>query len=72
MYSNIGMLRLAGRALSVYLPLLEIQAQDILRVPYYPACGHISCSQMDEIYRSSNPLVSDMLSSLSITEDAAE
>ena len=72
LYSNIGMLRLAGRALSVYLPLLEIQAQDILRVPYCPACGHISCGQMDEIYRSSNRLVADMLSGLSITKDAAE
>ena len=72
LYSNIGMLRLAGRALSVYLPLLEIQAQDILRVPYCPACGHISCSQMGEIYRSSNRLVTDMLSSLSVSQDAAE
>ncbi len=70
LYSRLGMLRLAGRALSVYLPLLEIQAQDILRVPYCPACGYIATAQMDEMYRSSNRLVSEMLSGITLTPDA--
>ncbi|HYY95080.1 MAG TPA: hypothetical protein VE713_11225 [Pyrinomonadaceae bacterium] len=61
LYSSLSMLRLAGRILNVYLPLLEIQTQDLLRVPYCPACGFISKAQMDEMYTSSKRLVGEML-----------
>jgi thiazole/oxazole-forming peptide maturase SagC family component len=71
LYSTLGMLRLAGRAISIYLPLLEIQAQDILRVPYCPACGFVSSAQMDDMYRSSNRLVSQMLASIELRHESS-
>jgi thiazole/oxazole-forming peptide maturase SagC family component len=61
LYSALSMLRLAGRIINIYLPLLEIQAQDLLRVPYCPACGFISKAQMNEMYTSSKRLVGEML-----------
>ena len=51
-YSSIGMQRLAGRIINVYLPLLEIQVQDLLRVPYCPACGFVATAAMNELYTS--------------------
>ncbi len=68
LYSTLNMLRLAGRVISTYLPLLEIQAQDILRVPYCPACGSISTAEMDEMYTSSKQIISDMLASVELQE----
>lgn len=62
LYATLSMLRLSGRIVNIYLPLLEIQAQDLLRVPYCPACGFISKAQMNEMYTSSKRLVSEMLS----------
>jgi thiazole/oxazole-forming peptide maturase SagC family component len=66
LYSTIGMLRLAGRIVNIYLPLLEIQVQDLLRVPYCPACGFISKSRMNEMYTSSKRLVTDMLAKIKV------
>jgi thiazole/oxazole-forming peptide maturase SagC family component len=66
LYSSIGMTRLCGRILSVFLPLIEIQAQDLLRVPYCPACGHVSKAQMEEMYTSTRRLVGDMLSRITV------
>lgn len=62
LYATLSMLRLGGRIVNVYLPLLEIQVQDLLRVPYCPACGFISKAQMNEMYTSSKRLVGEMLS----------
>jgi thiazole/oxazole-forming peptide maturase SagC family component len=62
LYATLSMLRLAGRIVNIYLPLLEIQVQDLLRVPYCPACGFISKAQMNEMYTSSKRLVDEMLS----------
>lgn len=67
-YATLDMLRLAGRIVSVYLPLLEIQVQDLLRVPYCPACGFIAQAQMDEMYTSSRRIVDQMLKKIDITE----
>jgi thiazole/oxazole-forming peptide maturase SagC family component len=61
LYATLGMFRLAGRMLNVYLPLLEIQVQDLLRVPYCPGCGFIARAQMHDLYVSSKRLVSDLL-----------
>jgi thiazole/oxazole-forming peptide maturase SagC family component len=66
LFSALGMLRLAGRIVNVYLPLLEIQVQDLLRVPYCPACGFISKAQMNELYTSSKQLVSEMLAKVEL------
>jgi len=66
LYATLGMMRLAGRVLSVYLPLLEIQVQDLLRVPYCPACGFIAKAQMKEMYTSSKRLVDEMLAKLHV------
>jgi thiazole/oxazole-forming peptide maturase SagC family component len=66
LYSSIGMMRLAGRIVNVYLPLLEIQVQDLLRVPYCPACGYVARGQMNEMYTSTKRLVSDMLGRIAV------
>lgn len=68
LYATVGMLRLAGRVLNIYLPLLEIQVQDLLRVPYCPACGFISKSQMNEMYTSSTRLIADMMAKVEIKD----
>lgn len=68
MHATFGMLRLAGRIVSVYMPLLEIQVQDLLRVPYCPACGFVSQSQMDEMYTSSRRIVDEMLGKVEIAK----
>jgi len=68
LYSTLSMLRLAGRIINVYLPLLEIQVQDLLRVPYCPACGFISKAQMNEMYSSTKRLVDEMLTKVEIVE----
>lgn len=61
LYSTLSTLRLGGRVVSVYLPLLEIQVQDLLRVPYCPGCGFISKSKMNEMYTSSRRLINEMM-----------
>lgn len=66
LYATLSMLRLAGRIVNVYLPLLEIQVQDLLRVPYCPACGFISKAQMNEMYTSSKRIVSEMLEKVEV------
>jgi thiazole/oxazole-forming peptide maturase SagC family component len=69
LFSTLGMLRLAGRVVNTYLPILEIQVQDLLRVPYCPACGFIAKARMNEMYTSSKRLVSQMLARLDVVED---
>jgi thiazole/oxazole-forming peptide maturase SagC family component len=66
LYSSLGVMRLAGRIVNIYLPLLEIQVQDLLRVPYCPACGFISKAQMNEAYTSTTRLVTEMLASVEL------
>src|SRR5215813_17256 len=66
LYASLSVLRLAGRAISVYLPLLEVQVQDLLRVPYCPGCGFIATAQMKEMYTSSRRLVGDMVARVEV------
>jgi thiazole/oxazole-forming peptide maturase SagC family component len=66
LYSTLGMMRLAGRIVSVYQPLLEIQVQDLLRVPYCPACGFISKAQVNELYTSSKRIMTDMMAKIEV------
>jgi thiazole/oxazole-forming peptide maturase SagC family component len=66
LWSTMGLMRLAGRAVSIYLPLLEIQVQDLLRVPYCPGCGFISKAHMDELYTSSKRIIADMMGKIEV------
>ena len=62
--SSIGKAKLAGRIINIYLPLLEIQVQELLRVPFCPACGHIAKAQFDEMYTSSKMIVDKLVSKI--------
>ncbi|HRC86884.1 MAG TPA: hypothetical protein PK413_14845 [Thermoanaerobaculia bacterium] len=66
LYSTLAMMRLSGRIINIYLPLLEIQVQDLLRVPYCPGCGFVSKAQMNELYTSSKRLVGEMIGKVEI------
>ena len=46
---HAGAFRFAGRVLNIFLPTLEIQVQDLLRMPGCPACGYISKQQILDI-----------------------
>lgn len=59
--------RLAGRLQSTYLPLLEVQMQDVLRVPFCPACGFVSKSHMEEMYTSIEDIVDKFSSRVTLT-----
>jgi len=59
--SKVGKAKFAGRVLNTYLPIMEIQVQNLLRVPYCPACGFISESRMDEMYSSSSKLIEKLV-----------
>lgn len=61
MISAVNKAKLAGRLLSIYIPTLEIQVQDLLRVPFCPACGFVSEAQMDEMYTSSKRIVDKII-----------
>lgn len=62
-YQNllVGTSKLEGRVLSIFIPTLEIQVQDILRVPYCTDCGEISNAKFEEINISSRRIVDDIL-----------
>jgi thiazole/oxazole-forming peptide maturase SagC family component len=69
--ASMGLSRLAGRVLSVYMPLMEIQVQDLLRVPYCPACGHVSQNQMSEMYLNAQTIMDRMLQRIEIAAPGA-
>ncbi|MCF3134679.1 hypothetical protein [Streptomyces olivochromogenes] len=54
---SLGTSRFLGRALSIYLPTYEMQAQDVLRIGTCPACGHVSRDIVEEINFSSRVVV---------------
>lgn len=58
--STVGKCKLAGRVINVYIPILEIQVQDLLRVPFCPACGHIALAKYNEMYTSSKAVVDSL------------
>lgn len=64
--SSIGKAKFAGRALNTYLPIMEIQVQDLLRVPFCPACGVISEAKMTEMYTSTKKIVDKVINSVLI------
>ncbi|HBI56281.1 MAG TPA: streptolysin associated protein SagC, partial [Firmicutes bacterium] len=58
---KIGVSKFTGRLLTTYLPTMEIQAQDILRVPFCPACGAVAKARLEEKNISSRALVDEMV-----------
>ena len=66
--ASIGKSKLAGRALNTYLPIMEIQVQDLLRVPFCPACGFVSQSQMTEMYTSTKKIVDKVIDQIVIDD----
>lgn len=63
---NIGKAKFAGRALNTYLPIMEIQVQDLLRVPFCPACGFVSEAQVTEMYTSTKKIVDKVIDNVVI------
>ncbi len=67
--SSINRSKLAGRVLNTYIPMMEIQVQDLLRVPFCPACGFIAQSQMSELYTSSKRIIKKMVNKIVIKSE---
>lgn len=61
MIRKIGASKFTGRLLTIYLPTLEIQAQDILRVPFCPACGAVAKAKLEEKNISSRAIVDEIV-----------
>jgi thiazole/oxazole-forming peptide maturase SagC family component len=64
--SRIGKAKFAGRALNTYVPLMEIQVQPLLRVPFCPACGFVAEARMEEMYTSSKKIVERVVDRISL------
>lgn len=58
---HYSMTKFEGRVLSVFIPTLEIQTQDLLRIPHCPACGYVSKAQFEEINLESRVMVDQLL-----------
>ena len=54
---SLGTSRFIGRALSIYLPTYEMQAQDVLRIATCPACGHVARDIAQEINFNSRVVI---------------
>ncbi|WP_441247892.1 hypothetical protein [Kitasatospora sp. McL0602] len=54
---SLGTSRFLGRALSIYLPTYEMQAQDVQRIATCPACGHVSRDIVQEVNFNSRVVV---------------
>ncbi|EJO5349008.1 streptolysin associated protein SagC [Clostridium botulinum] len=59
--NNFNTCKIEGRVLSIFVPTLEIQSQDLLRVPFCPACGNISKAKLSEINISTRNIVDEIL-----------
>ncbi len=66
--SRIGKAKSAGRALNTYVPLMEIQVQPLLRVPFCPACGFVAEARMEEMYTSSRKIVDRVVDRITLVE----
>jgi len=64
--STIGKAKFMGRVLNIYLPVFEIQCQDILRLPFCPSCGYVAKGKAEEMYIDSKRLISEMLKKINV------
>jgi thiazole/oxazole-forming peptide maturase SagC family component len=67
--STIRKAKFTGRVLNIYLPIFEIQCQDILRLPFCPACGHIAKGKAEEMYINSKTLINEMLKKINVVQE---
>lgn len=72
MICHVGKARLAGRVLNTYVPLMEVQVQPILRVPFCPACGFVAEAEMEEMYSSSRKLMDRIADRVRLVSDGGE
>ena len=63
-----GKAKLAGRVLNTYVPLMEIQVQSLLRVPFCPACGFVAEARMEEMYTSSKKIIDRVLDRITLVD----
>ncbi len=66
--STIGFSKSSGRVVNVYLPVGEIQIQDLMRVPFCPACGFAARSEISELFTSSKMIVNKLLDSVNLVD----
>jgi thiazole/oxazole-forming peptide maturase SagC family component len=66
---KIGKAKLAGRVLNTYVPLMEIQVQPLLRVPFCPACGFVAEARMEEMYSSSRKIVDRVVDRIAVVDN---
>lgn len=57
LHAAVGTSRMSGRVLGIHLPTLEIQTQDLLRMPNCPACGRVARQRLKEINFNSRAAV---------------
>jgi len=69
MISKIGKAKLAGRVLNTYVPLMEIQVQRLLRVPFCPACGFVAEARMEEMYTSSKKIIDRVVDRITLVDN---
>jgi len=62
LHASVQASRLSGRVLGIHLPTLEIQTQDLLRLPSCPACGRVSRQRVREINFNSRAAVDRIIS----------
>lgn len=62
--ANTGSSKFEGRALSIYVPTLEIQVQDVLRVPFCKACGNVAKAKLEDINVSTRVVMKNIIESL--------
>ncbi len=68
LHSTIGFSKSSGRVVNVYLPVGEIQVQDLMRVPFCPACGYAARSEISEFFTSSKIIVNKLLDGINLVE----
>lgn len=61
LFAYYGASRFEGRLLSIFVPTLEIQVQDVLRVPFCHACGMVAKEQLKEKNISTRALIDNFV-----------
>lgn len=64
-----GKSKFVGRVMSIYLPLFEVQIQDLLRIPVCPACGMFSKAEFEEMYTSTQNIVGKLVKKVILTKN---
>ncbi|MCL2737176.1 MAG: hypothetical protein FWD75_11245 [Propionibacteriaceae bacterium] len=59
--------KLAARVFNVFIPSLEVQVQDLLRMPSCPACGFLDESRIEEMYTSTKQIVDGLVRRVELT-----